>query len=81
MVKLVDAVDSKSTGPRALASSILASGTIDNKGLAIIGNPFLFGQEEDCAPNCARDVFKLYRLSTGSQFEVFVINNVVAFEN
>ena len=45
VVKLVDALDSKSSGPCVRASSILASGTIKNKGFARLAGPFSSGSD------------------------------------
>ncbi len=48
MVKLVDALDSKSSGPCARESSNLSSGITDHAGLAVLASPFFLGSDSDC---------------------------------
>ena len=59
VVKLVDALDSKSSGSCIHVGSIPTSGTNDIKGLTISVNPFFGAKIMDCTRNCARLRFKV----------------------
>jgi hypothetical protein len=63
VVKLVDAEDSKSSGPRARAGSIPASGTRIGKGFSDFAGAFFYGKIGECACFCNHLNFKVDCLS------------------
>jgi hypothetical protein len=63
VVKLVDAEDSKSSGPRARAGSIPASGTTIGEGFSDFAGTFFCGEIGECNCFCNHLRFKVGCLS------------------
>ena len=77
VVKLVDALDSKSSGSCIHAGSIPAPGTNNIKGLAVLAIPFFGAEIMDCARNCAHLRIKVGLLLLCSQFKVGVVYDII----
>ena len=80
-MKLVDALDSKSSGLYVHAGSIPAPGTSKIKGLTILVDPFFGAEIMDCATNCAHQRIKVGLLLLSGQFKVDVVYDIVPVKN